>query len=356
MENQVKKTYGWLSCLKAMALRFAGLAWRVYERIRQRLASAKRGAAPKKVEAKEMAGDDAPAKGTQTWEEVLNSTVHFIKDSYDLRFNLLDCRPELRAKRETDFTRESLLGKEFCPATPTIVNTIVVDLHAHGIRVWDRDVKRLLYSLSLPLYHPFNDYMSGLPEWDGRDRVSELARRVSGDSLWVKGFTIWMRGMVKQWMECMTTDVKSASAIWEGGNQLAPILVSRQQGLHKSSFCRLILPPVLATYFTDKFDLSGKANHEYPMSRFALINMDEFDRFSSTELVRLKNLMQKRMMMMRRPYSSFYECAARMASFIGTSNTTELLSDPSGARRFLCVEVERSIDCDTPVELSLIHI
>ena len=355
MENQVKKTNGWLSCLKAMALRFAGLAWRVYERIRQRLASAKRGAAPKKVETKEMAGDDAPAKGTQTWEEVLNSTVHFIKDSYDLRFNLLDCRPELRAKRETDFTRESLLGKEFCPATPTIVNTIVVDLHAHGIRVWDRDVKRLLYSLSLPLYHPFNDYMSGLPEWDGRDRVSELARRVSGDSLWVKGFTIWMRGMVKQWMECMTTDVKSASAIWEGGNQLAPILVSRQQGLHKSSFCRLILPPVLATYFTDKFDLSGKANHEYPMSRFALINMDEFDRFSSTELVRLKNLMQKRMMMMRRPYSSFYECAARMASFIGTSNTTELLSDPSGARRFLCVEVERSIDCDTPVEYDQLY-
>lgn len=136
---------------------------------------------------------------------------------------------------------------------------------------------------------------------------------------------------------------------------MAPILVSRQQGLHKSSFCRLILPPVLATYFTDKFDLSGKANHEYPMSRFALINMDEFDRFSSTELVRLKNLMQKRMMMMRRPYSSFYECAARMASFIGTSNTTELLSDPSGARRFLCVEVERSIDCDTPVEYDQLY-
>ena len=34
----------------------------------------------------------------------------------------------------------------------------------------------------------------------------------------------------------------------------------------------------------------------------------------------------------------------RIASFIATSNSHELLSDPSGSRRFLCVEVERPID------------
>mgnify|MGYP004681954253 FL=1 len=347
---QQNKAPRWILYLKALAMRVADFTRRICQRIHQRLAPQKTVAASETVAKKEMRAVEAPARSGQTWEEVMTSAIHFIKDSYELRFNLLDARPELRAKHETDLTRESLLAKDFCPATPTIINTIVVDLHAHGIRVWDRDVKRLLYSLSLPLYHPFNDYMAGLPEWDGRDRVMELAKRVSENPLWVKGFSIWMRGMVKQWMECMNTGQKASPAIWDGGNQLAPILVSRQQGMHKSSFCRLILPPVLSTYFTDKFDLSGKANHEYPMSRFALINMDEFDRFSSTELVRLKNLMQMRMMMMRRPYSAFFERAARMASFIGTSNTTELLSDPSGARRFLCVEVDHSIDCNTPVE------
>ena len=35
----------------------------------------------------------------------------------------------------------------------------------------------------------------------------------------------------------------------------------------------------------------------------------------------------------------------RVASFIGTSNRFDLLTDPTGSRRFLCVEVERVIDC-----------
>ncbi len=35
-----------------------------------------------------------------------------------------------------------------------------------------------------------------------------------------------------------------------------------------------------------------------------------------------------------------------MASFIGTSNSRELLTDPTGSRRFICVSVERPIRVD----------
>ena len=39
------------------------------------------------------------------------------------------------------------------------------------------------------------------PEWDGTDRVSALARRVSDDPVWVNGFHRWMLGLSAQWMQ-----------------------------------------------------------------------------------------------------------------------------------------------------------
>lgn len=44
----------------------------------------------------------------------------------------------------------------------------------------------------------------------------------------------------------------------------------------------------------------------------------------------------------------------RIASFIGTSNRTDLLRDPTGSRRFICIEVEHDIDC-TEIEHSQIY-
>ena len=39
----------------------------------------------------------------------------------------------------------------------------------------------------------------------------------------------------------------------------------------------------------------------------------------------------------------------RYASFIGTSNQKDLLSDPSGSRRFICIEVTGPIDTNVSI-------
>ena len=260
---------------------------------------------------------------------------------YDLRYNVLEGQAEIRLKG-----KEGMRAVDFRAVTPQVLNTLVLRLHEEGLPVWDRDVQRLLCSLEPRQYHPIAEYLDHLPAWDGMDRVGELARRVSTEELWVRVFRTWMRGMVQQW----TLVTAPAGHTQDGCNQLSPVLISAEQGLHKSSFCRMLLPPELSALYTDKFELGGKQNLEFPLCRYALVNLDEFDRFSTAQMAKLKNLMQLGRMNVRRPHATHFESMQRTASFIGTSNTTELLTDPTGSRRFFCQEVSEAIDCTTPID------
>lgn len=133
-------------------------------------------------------------------------------------------------------------------------------------------------------------------------------------------------------------------------NQYAPIIISREQGLRKSTFCKLLVPPALRPYYTDKFDLTAQSSPELKIYQCGLINMDEFDRYTERQMSRLKNIMQLSSLRLRKPYAHFSTDEKRLASFIGTSNSTELLTDPSGSRRFFCQEIFSPIDCDTPID------
>ena len=105
--------------------------------------------------------------------------------------------------------------------------------------------------------------------------------------------------------------------------QIAPLLVSERQGLGKSTFCRMLLPKKLRAYYTDKFDLTSEAHSEKLLVEYALISMDEFDRYSERQMATLKNLMQLTEVRVKPPRSRVYRLMRRMAAFIGTSNMTE---------------------------------
>ena len=78
-----------------------------------------------------------------------------------------------------------------------------------------------------------------------------------------------------------------------------------------------------------------------------LINLDEFDRIPVRRHPALKNVMQLTDLHVRKAYRRDTLRLPRIASFIGTSNSRELLSDPSGSRRFICVLVEHPINTYT---------
>ena len=264
-------------------------------------------------------------KQSKVCRTLLDKLEAYLFASYDFRFNVLTEQTEYRRKG----------GEAFRQVEQRILNTLCIDARSQGINCWDKDVSRLLLSEKIADYHPFVEYVDSLPEWDGVDRVSELALRVSDKPLWVNGFHRWMLAMVAQWMNL---DSQCANAV-------APLLVSTEQGRCKSTFCSILLPGELQKFYIDKFDLSSESGCEQKLSLFGLVNMDEFDRYGERSQATLKNLMQLRKLTFRKSHRSYYSQLPRIASFIGTSNQKELLTDSSGSRRFLCVEVTQKIDC-----------
>ena len=259
---------------------------------------------------------------------LLESLENYLFSHYDFRFNVLTEQTEYSLKNQADF---NLVDQR-------TLNTLCIEARDQGINCGDTDVSRLMCSKKIANYHPFQDYLEHLPLWDGQDRVTELALRVSDNPVWTNGFHRWMLGMTAQWLS-----MESQCA-----NAVAPLLVSTEQGRCKSTFCSRLLPEALQGFYIDKFDITSVSGCEQKLSLFGLINMDEFDRYSERSQATLKNLMQLRKLTFRKSHRSYYSRLPRIASFIGTSNQKELLTDSTGSRRFLCVEVKKKIDCTPP--------
>ena len=278
---------------------------------------------------------------------LIQEVTAFLTSRYRFRFNVLT--------EETEVTNIANnipdTHLRYAKVDERWMNTLSMEAIETGIDCWDRDIQRFVRSRRISEYHPFTAYFEQLPEWDGTDRVSALARRVSDNPVWVNGFHRWMLGLSAQWMQFRSdaNNANRANSI-NRANSVAPLLVSSRQGLGKSTFCRLLMPDALKAYYTESYDLSSPASAEAKLAAYGLINLDEFDKLSASKMPLLKNLMQASALNIRKAYKRSASALPRIASFIGTSNREDLLVDRTGSRRFLCVSLEHAIDCVTPVE------
>ena len=278
---------------------------------------------------------------------LMQEVTAFLTSRYRFRFNVLT--EETEVAEVTNNIPDTHL--RYTKVDERWMNSLSMEAIETGIDCWDRDIQRFVRSRRISEYHPFTAYFEQLPEWDGTDRVSALARRVSDNPVWVNGFHRWMLGLSAQWMQFHpdTNNANRANSI-NRANSVAPLLVSSRQGLGKSTFCRLLMPDALKAYYTESYDLSSPASAEAKLAACGLINLDEFDKLSASKMPLLKNLMQASALNIRKAYKRSASALPRIASFIGTSNREDLLVDRTGSRRFLCISLEHAIDCVTPVE------
>lgn len=274
-----------------------------------------------------------------TNKEMLRSLQldEFMRRRYELRYNTMTDAPEYRERHSFCF--------EFRPVTKRVRNSIALNAQEEGLVAWDRDIDRYVCSDRLKDYAPIEDYLKRLPTWDGKDRIRPLMNRVRTDNpKWEELSYRWFLSMVAHWQGIDKNH----------GNALSPLLVG-EQGCGKSTFCINILPPELKAYYTDSIDFSRKRDAEIYLSRFALINIDEFDQVSEQHQGFLKHLLQKPVVNVRKQYEKQVEALKRYASFIATSNHSDLLNDLSGNRRFICIKVDGVIDNCQPIEYEQLY-
>ena len=256
----------------------------------------------------------------------------FLNANYELRKNVMRGVAEYRFRTGYGFSYQDL--------TEEARNSITMKALSQGVKCWDKDINRYVNSNDIQLYEPMTDFLDHLPKWDGKDRVEPLARRIKTDyKEWPYLFHIWMRSMV---------------AMWRGkgqltGNALVPILIGRQ-GCGKTSFCRILLPRDQREYYNDRINFKNEHDLNLGLTSFALINLDEFDKITQRQQIVLKYLVSTSDLKYRPPYGKAYSSHRRYASFIGTTNESTPLTDPSGSRRFICVNVEGDIDFETPID------
>ena len=277
-------------------------------------------------------------KDLLTKEQHLNlQTEEFMNRRYEFRYNTQVGEVEYRDRCSFFF--------RFRPVDKRIQNSILLDAQSEGISVWDRDIDRYLHSNRISVYNPLEEFLFHLPNWDGKDRIGELADRVPCENKhWMMLFHRWFLNMVAHWRGY---DKQHA-------NSTSPLLVGAQ-GTRKSTFCRDLMPPELRGYYTDSIDFGRKRDAEMYLNRFALINIDEFDQVTLTQQGFLKHILQKPVVNLRKPYGNSIQELRRYASFIGTSNQKDLLTDPSGSRRFICIEVTDTIDTTRPIDYGQLY-
>lgn len=271
---------------------------------------------------------DVDKEGKELGDNIM-SMIGFLCKKYDFRYNSVMKCTEYRPK-EKDYWG-------YQPVDARVQKRMTLEVQLANIRVSIKDVRNYLESDLLSTYNPVENFLFKCEgKWDGKDHIRALARTVPTDNpYWEDWFYTWFLAMVDQWR---------AYSHRKYGNSVAPLLISKQ-GYNKSTFCRSLVPPELQWGYNDNLVLSEKRQVLQAMCQSLVINLDEFNQISpQVQQGFLKNIIQLPSVKIKPPYGSHVQEFPRMASFIATSNMEDILSDPSGNRRFLGVELTGPID------------
>lgn len=261
-------------------------------------------------------------------ENIVNM-MQLLESRYDFRYNTV--------MKYVEYLPKDKGWYGYQPVEPRVQKRMTLEVQLADIRVSIKDVRNFLESDYIKNYNPIDEYLfQCYDKWDGKDHIRALARTVpTANPHWADWFYTWFLGMVDQWR---------GYSHRQYGNSVAPLLISKQ-GYNKSTFCRRLLPPELQWGYSDNLILSEKRQVYQAMAQFMVINLDEFNQISpQVQQGFLKNLIQLPTLKYKPPYGSHVMEFPRLASFIATSNMKDILSDPSGNRRFIGVELTGPID------------
>ena len=252
----------------------------------------------------------------------------FLSENYLFRRNVLN--------RKIEFTTKNAEGgqqADFRPLTQAALNSII--LRAKRLDLADgkpkTDIVDYIRSEEVPEFNPIEEFLNGLPKWDGENHVANLFGRLPGVSTEQLAFlSTWMRSTVAHWLQMDTLH----------GNECVPTLIG-SQGCGKTTFLRRMLPQHLRQYYLDHLNLSNRFDKEMALTNNLLVNLDELDAIRPSQHAALKQTLSKSKVNGRPIYGCAQEDKPRFASFVATTNNPHPLTDATGSRRYICINISQ---------------
>lgn len=284
----------------------------------------------------------------------------YLSSHYQLRYNIVTSKLEIRKICSTqsvdsdpakpppvtvptspDTTNCQL---PFLPLTDYHENSLLREILKNNLKCSAALLRSILYSDFSNFYDPFHDYFLHLPLWDGKtDYIQLLAETVNTTSqeLWCKCFKKWLVAVVAAVFDNKT--VNHTAIILSGG-----------QGIGKTTWLLNLCPPELNNYiFSGTINPNNKDTLIH-LAECMFINMDELENMNRTEIGAFKEIITKSAIRMRRAYGHHIEAFTRRASFMGSVNSSQFLTDSTGSRRFLCFEI-LSINYQHSIDLQMVY-
>ena len=278
-------------------------------------------------------GDSRGDSKTATVEEIKS----FLDGHISLRFN------EITSRVEYEIPADNTDAHRFMPVNDRIVNSLWSQMSTIT-RINIQDMYRVIESDYVPVFNPFKAYLNNLCKSVGvqdkkqsvgeKDYIRELAQtvRVKGgeqeQKLWHLYLKKWLVGMGASWI---SEDVV---------NNVILVLIG-EQGAYKTTWFNYLLPPPLKQYFYTKTNANRMSKDDIlTLAQYALVCCEELDTMRPAELNQLKAAVTMPSIDERAAYAHYHEHRKHIASFCGTGNNTQFLSDPTGNRRWLPFEVE----------------
>lgn len=259
---------------------------------------------------------------------IFDHAIAYINKYFEVHFNEISLNFEIKAKNDLKWYELN-------------INSLFIRLRKGGINISIKSLEILLKSDLINKSNPIKEYFFNLEKWDNKDHIAYLSSFVkTSDDI---AFTYHL----KKWM------VRTVKCALEDGyfNKQCFVLVHNRQDSGKSTWCRFITPPSLKDYTTE--NISIDKDSKIQLTKNFIINLDELAVLGKRDINALKSYFSITSINERLPYDRKNSKLNRICSFIGSTNETDFLDDPTGSVRWLCFELTDAIDFNYSKEVEI---
>jgi predicted P-loop ATPase len=253
-----------------------------------------------------------------TKESPIEAVEMWLRQNYDLRRNVITRYIENRGKpvQTKDLNSIFIAGKK-------VFEKLTFDI-----------LEKIIFSDFTPDFNPLLDFFSTHQARRPKGIIRLLFDTIESDTGMVGGefFPQYKEYFGTRWLVGL---ISSAHGVH---SPLLLVLSGKKQGTGKTEFFRRILPKELHKYYAES-KLDKDKDDEILMTQKWIIMDDELGGKNKKETSRLKELTSKQTFSLREPYGRNNVDLQRLAVLCGTTNSNEILNDPSGNRRIIPINV-----------------